>query len=233
LHKGMTKHVVRSMGIPTPDFTVLHNETELDRVDLLWPLFVKPVAEGSSKGISSASKVHSQEELNAVCRDLLRRFNQPVLVETFLPGRELTVGIVGTGLQARALGVMEVLMRTAADPEVYSYSNKALYEKRVHYGLVHGPLAHQATELALRVWRGLGCRDGGRVDLRCDAYGIPSFLEVNPLPGLNREHSDLPILCRLLGLPYERLIDSIMSSAAQRLLPPPDNERLWPAASTA
>lgn len=230
LHKGMAKHVVRAMGIATPAFTVVQAEAELDRVDLRWPLFVKPVAEGTSKGVSSASKVNSQQELNAVCRDLLQRFRQPVMVETFLPGRELTVGIVGTGQQARALGVMEIFLQEEAEPEVYSYANKALYETRVRYALLYGPLAQQAINLALRVWRGLGCRDGGRVDLRCDAHGTPSFLEVNPLPGLNREHSDLPILCRLAGLPYERLIGSIISSAERRLRDEqqlPEHRPIW------
>lgn len=216
LHKGMTKHVVRSLGIPTPDFTIVESRADIEAIALPWPVIAKPVAEGTSKGISGANKVWSRAACETVCTALLRRFRQPVLVEAFLPGRELTVGIVGTGAGARALGVMEVFLQAEAEPEIYSYANKAGYESRVRYGLASGPLAEQAMEVALRVWRGLGCRDGGRVDLRCDAQGLPCFLEVNPLPGLNREHSDLPILCRLLGLPYEALISSIMDSALQR-----------------
>jgi D-alanine-D-alanine ligase len=234
LHKGMTKDVVRALGIPTPAFTVIETESDIGRVDLPWPVFAKPIAEGTSKGISAASKVASRTALDAVCSTLLQQFQQPVLVETFLPGRELTVGIVGTGAQAKALGVMEVLLQTEAEPEVYSYANKALYKTRVCYDLVRGPLADQAIDLALRAWRGLGCRDGGRVDLRCDAQGRPSFLEVNPLPGLNQEHSDLPILCRLLGIPYETLIDTILASARQRLtgVGPPPACRLRPCGET-
>ena len=216
LHKGLTKHVVRSLGIPTPDFAVVDTQADLKAVALPWPVIAKPVAEGTSKGISGANKVWSRAALEAVCSTLLNRFQQPVLVETFLPGRELTVGIVGTGTRARALGVMEVFLQAEAEPEVYSYANKVGYASRVRYGLVSGTLAEQATDLALRVWSGLGCRDGGRVDLRCDAQGLPYFLEVNPLPGLNRDHSDLPILCRLLGLPYDALIRLIMDSALQR-----------------
>jgi D-alanine-D-alanine ligase len=217
LHKGMTKHVVRALGIPTPDFAVIETEADMARVDLPWPVFVKPIAEGTSKGISGASKVGSRTALDTVCRALLHQFRQPVLVETFLPGRELTVGIVGTGEQASVLGVMEVFLQAQAEPGIYSYANKALYETRVHYDLVCDAMSDEAADLALRTWRGLGCRDGGRVDLRCDAQGRPFFLEVNPLPGLNREHSDLPILCRLLGLPYERLISTILASAKRRL----------------
>ena len=228
LHKGMTKRVVRTMGIATPDFAIIETEADIARVDLPWPLFVKPIAEGTSKGISGASKVDSRAGLETACKVLLQQFRQPVLVETFLPGRELTVGIVGTGAQAKALGVMEVSLQADAEPNVYSYANKALYETRVHYDVVGGSLAQAATDLSLRVWRGLGCRDGGRVDLRCDTQGMPCFLEINPLPGLNREHSDLPILCRLLSIPYETLIRTILSSAKQRLAETRRVSQLYP-----
>ena len=102
LHKGMTKRVIRDLGIPTPDFAVIEAASDLDQVNLAFPLFAKPVAEGTGKGISAASKIGSQEELRSVCEDLLRRFNQPVLIETYLPGKEFTAGIVGTGKSARA-----------------------------------------------------------------------------------------------------------------------------------
>jgi D-alanine-D-alanine ligase len=217
LHKGMTKHVVRDLGVPTPDFAVVQTESDIDLVRLPLPLFAKPVAEGTSKGISATSKIRTHEELRTVCCYLLRLYQQPVLVETFLPGREFTVGIVGTGNQARALGVMEVVLLGDAEPGVYSYSNKALYETRVQYRLVHGALATRAMDVALHAWCGLGCRDGGRVDLRCDTNETPSFLEVNPLPGLHPEHSDLPILCRLLGISHTELLAMIMESARQRL----------------
>lgn len=217
LHKGMTKHVMHGLGVPTPPFAVVETVADIARVDLPLPVFAKPVAEGSSKGISGASKIGTREALHAVCSHLLGAYRQPVLVETFLPGREVTVGIIGTGTQARVLGVMEVLLLDEADPEGYTYANKALYEARVRYRLADEALAVQAAEVALRAWRGLGCRDGGRVDLRCDAKGRPSCLEVNPLPGLHPEHSDLPILGRLLGIDYETLIGMIVVSAQQRL----------------
>lgn len=217
LHKGMAKHVVRDLKVPTPRFVVVQMEAEIDRIRLPLPLFAKPVAEGTSKGISAASKISTYNELRTVCTDLLRLYGQPVLVETFLPGREFTVGIVGTGEQARALGVMEVLLLDEAEPEIYSYANKALYEGRVRYRLISGMLGTRVADVALRTWRGLGCRDGGRIDLRCDAHLRPYFLEANPLPGLHPEHSDLPILCGLLEIDYQTLIDMILQSAMQRL----------------
>ena len=217
LHKGMTKRVIRDMGIPTPDFAVIEAASDCDQVNLAFPLFAKPVAEGTGKGISAASKIGSQEELRSVCEDLLRSFNQPVLVETYLPGKEFTAGIVGTGESARAIGCIEVILKGGAEAGSYSYWNKKKYEELVEYRLVEDKMAQKAIEVALASWRGLGCRDGGRVDLRADANGFPHFLEVNPLAGLNPVVSDLPILCTMKGVSYKELISQIMESALSRM----------------
>ncbi|MCB2228681.1 MAG: D-alanine--D-alanine ligase [Desulfarculaceae bacterium] len=218
LHKGMAKRVVRDLGLATPDFAVVAEPSQAASVNLGWPLFAKPVAEGTGRGVEAASKVTGREQLAAVCAELIARYGQPVLVESFLPGREFTVGIVGTGPKARIIGVMEVLLRSGADAEVYSYRNKEECESLVSYRRVKGAIAGEAGELALASWRGLECRDAGRVDLRCDAAGKPSFLEVNPLAGLHPEHSDLPILCGLVEMPYVKLIERIVASALERRL---------------
>ena len=216
LHKGLTKDIVRALGVPTPDFAVVQTLADLSQVQLPFPLFAKPVAEGTGKGISEASKISSPEALETVCRLLLTKFSQPVLVETYLPGREFTVGVVGTGQEARALGVAEVLLKDNAEPHAYSYVNKERYAELVEYRLVDDQAAKQAAEIALAAWRGLGCRDGGRVDLRADAAGRPSFIEVNPLAGLHPRQSDLPIICTLQGISYHQLIGFIMDSAWRR-----------------
>ncbi|MBU1276399.1 MAG: D-alanine--D-alanine ligase [Proteobacteria bacterium] len=216
LHKGMAKRVVRDLGLATPDFAVVTDPREAAEVDLPYPLFVKPVAEGTGRGIGAASKVKVPEELTRACAELIGRYRQPVLVETYLPGREFTVGIVGTGAKARVIGVMEVTLRAGADQDAYTWRNKEECDDLVRYRRVKGSLAGQAGELALAAWRGLGCRDAGRVDLRCDAQGLPSFLEVNPLAGLHPEHSDLPILCSLVDYPYQKLIERIVASAWER-----------------
>jgi len=220
LHKGMTKHVVRDMDIPTPDFCVVERLDDLDHVDLAFPVFAKPVAEGTGKGVNAASKIRAKNEMAPVCRRLLDTYHQPVLLETFMPGREFTAGVVGTGDRAAAVGVIEVLLRKDADPEVYSYSNKKRFEEHVRYLLVDDDEARRAADVALAAWRGLGCRDAGRVDLRSDGRGLPHFLEVNPLAGLNPEISDLPILCGLAGMSYGELIAKIMESALDRSLRP-------------
>jgi D-alanine-D-alanine ligase len=217
LHKGLAKHVVRDCGIATPDFVLVESAADIVRIDLPLPLFAKPVAEGTSKGISAASKITDRATLGRTCRDLLARFAQPVLVETFLPGREFTVGVIGSGAAARPLGVLEVLATGAGDAEVYSFLNKEDFESRCEYRLEHGAVAHAVEQAALCAWRALGCRDAGRVDVRLDASGEPHFIEVNPLAGLNPERSDLAFIVRFQGLDYRDLIGMILEAALQRV----------------
>lgn len=219
LHKGLTKLAVRDAGVPTPDFALVRTLDDLARVDLPYPLFAKPVAEGTGKGVCPASKVRDPASLRQLCASLLTRFREGVLVETYLPGREFTVGLVGTGPGARVLGTLEILLRPQAEAEVYSYANKENSEELVDYVLVRpgqdGEVA-QAESLALAAWRALGCRDAGRLDVRSDASGRPQFIEVNPLAGVHPTHSDLPMLCTALGIRYNTLIGWIVDSAAER-----------------
>jgi len=216
LHKGMTKRVIRDLGIPTPDFAIVETAQDVDSVDLPYPLFAKPVAEGTGKGIGASSRIESKSRLSSVCRSLLERYRQPVLLEVFMPGREFTVGITGTGARSSAVGAIEVILKQGAEPAAYSYHNKKDFEEVVQYRAAKDEAAQKAMEVALAAWRGLGCRDGGRVDLRADREGVPNFLEVNPLAGIHPEISDLPILCRLNGISYRELISRIMDSALKR-----------------
>ena len=216
LHKGMTKHIVRSLGIPTPDFAVVDSAEDIVKVNLPYPLFAKPIAEGTGKGITPMSKINNPEELHHVCLNLLQNFKQPVLIETYLSGREFTVGILGTGKDARALGTLEVILKPIAEKNAYSYENKEHYDKMVQYILVNDDEAKKAMEISLTAWRVLDLKDAGRIDLRSDARGVPHFMEVNPLAGLNPVRSDLPILCTQLGMSYHELISSIIESALKR-----------------
>ena len=217
LHKGMTQHVLHDMGLPTADFFLLEREADIARVELPFPLFAKPVAEGTAKGIDSRSRISNRDELGSVCRRLLATFHQPVLVETYLPGREVTVGITGTGEAAVALGTLEVILLGDAEPHSYTYVNKERCEELCQYVPVAGPLAAEAERLSLAAWRGLGCRDAGRVDLRAGADGRLRIMELNPLPGLHPEHSDLPILCTHIGIPYLELMRRIVESTVRRV----------------
>jgi D-alanine-D-alanine ligase len=150
-----------------------------------------------------------------MCEDL-RSFNQQYC-ETYLPGRGVYCWYCGNRESARVIGCIEVILKGGAEAGSYSYWNKKKYEELVEYRLVEDDMAQKAIEVALASWRGLGCRDGGRVDLRADANGLPHFLEVNPLAGLNPVVSDLPILCTLKGMSYQELISQIMESALSRM----------------
>ncbi|MFH2044099.1 MAG: D-alanine--D-alanine ligase [Pseudomonadota bacterium] len=216
LNKAVTKLIVKNLGIATPDFALVEKPADVDAVSLPFPLFVKPVAEGTGKGISAASKTTNKDELYKVCLNLLERFKQPVLVETYLPGREFTVGIIGTGEKAKVAGVMEVFLNEHAEGDSYSYINKKKYEEVVTYRLADDKMARDAAKAALDAWIGLKCLDAGRIDIRSDENGCPNFIEVNPLAGLHPVHSDLPILCRLSGVSYKELIDEIIKSAISR-----------------
>jgi D-alanine-D-alanine ligase len=220
LHKALTKTLVEKAGLPTPQFAVVENMADVKNVKLPYPLFAKPIAEGTGKGISPASCISSFEELQGVCGELLQRFDQPVLVETYLCGREFTVGLLGSGDEARVLGTLEIVLLSNAEPGAYSYTNKERCEELVRYDLVSGINDHEVQEaerIALAAWKELQGRDGGRIDLRSDGNGQPSFIEANPLAGLHPEHSDLPMIATKVGMPYQQLINEIVQSATKRV----------------
>ena len=221
LHKGHAKCVLRDAGLPTPAFALVSCEADLPAARTLpLPLFVKPVAEGTSRGIGPESIVRDLADLGPRCLRLVKELQQSAIVETYLPGRELTVCVLGTGESARALGTLEVTLREQAEPGLYSYANKERCEELVKYSAPSASddaVVAEAERLAVAAWRALGGRDAGRVDLRCDAAGAPQVLELNPLAGLHPTHSDVPILCTLLGHDYDWLIEQIVESAAARL----------------
>jgi D-alanine-D-alanine ligase len=218
LDKAMSKRVIQWAGLRTPAFALIEKEEDLAGLRLHFPLFAKPVAEGTGKGVDSKSRIDSARVLTPVVAALLRRFAQPVLLEEYLPGREFTVGILGTGPRAAVLGTIEVCIRGDAPAQDYSYEVKELCEKFVKYLPVEpGPLKTAVESLALASYRALECRDAGRVDIRLDAGDNPSFMEVNPLPGLHPSHSDLPIIATQEGMDYRTLIGTILNSAGERL----------------
>ena len=220
LDKAMTKVIVKDAGIATPEHAVVYKEEDARNIHLSYPLFAKPLAEGTGKGINPDSVILDQNQLIRVCRYLLDRYQQPVLIETYLSGREFTAGIVGTGDQAKCIGVIEILLKDNAEQNVYSYVNKEECEERIIYSLTDQEAVESCTALALKAWKILRAEDGGRVDIRFDSRGIPHFLEINPLAGMHPLHSDLPILAGLYGISYPELIKMIMDSAIQKVKSP-------------
>ncbi|NOT39487.1 MAG: D-alanine--D-alanine ligase [Alphaproteobacteria bacterium] len=217
LHKGYTKAVLQAAGVATAPFAVVEREADIARVALPYPLFVKPVAEGTGKGITPRSIVRDAAALKPAVLDLLKKHGQPVLVEPYLTGREFTVGLFGSGTTTRAVAAMEIHLGEKAEPGLYSLSNKENYEDRVTYTIATDALGREAKRVAIAAWTALGCRDAGRADLRAGSDGKVYFLEVNPLAGINEQTSDLPIMWRMLGRKYEDLIGIILDEAMTRV----------------
>lgn len=215
LNKGLTKRIIRDAGIKTAPFIIIKNEEDIKNIELSYPLFVKPNSEGSGKGISSKSKVNNKYELIKSCRNIWLTSNCEIIVEKYLPGKEFTVGILGTGEESISLGCMEIHFNS--NETFYSYNMKENYEYFIKYTLPEMEITENVCELALKSWKLLGCRDAGRIDIRLDENGEPNFIEVNPLAGLNKETSDLPILAKMNGFSYDYIIESIMKSAKKRL----------------
>ena len=219
LDKAVAKTLIAAAGIATPRWCVV--EAATDDVALEFPMLAKPLAEGSSMGIRLSSRSDDPAELRTHVERLLRDYGQPVLVEEFCPGPELTVGIVGTGASAAPLGVMEIVPLEAPLEEfVYSVEVKRRGLDCIDYRVPPSRPAEfldRVVAVALGAYRALGCRDIGRVDLRLDAAGEPSFLEVNPLPGLTPSWGDIVILAERSGVPFDELIGRIVACARERL----------------
>jgi D-alanine-D-alanine ligase len=217
LDKGMFKRVMKAEGIPTPDSQEILSPQQIHGLKTPLPAFVKPAAEGSGKGIRSDSRVASDAELQEIALRTGITYGWPILIEEYLPGAEITVGIVGNG-DARCLGAMEIEFLSGSGG-IYSYATKQDYLKLVKY---HVPprlpesTIRQVQDLALKTYHLTGCRDFGRVDLRLDAAGNPKVLEINPLAGLNPVSSDLIIMAKAQGNSYRTVIADILEAAINR-----------------
>lgn len=241
LDKPMTKRVLSYHNLPTPAFQTFERLNESLDPDMRFPLFVKPSREGTGMGVSSQSIVHDEAQLRAQLRRLFERYDQPVLVEQFIDGREVTVGVVGnlTSPVAWRLPENEDAPRISrglhffppleVDMSLYPDEEAGIYTSRIKTELAHefhylcpAPLPEELVE-ELNWWtaatfRVTGCYDVARVDFRLDSHdnNKPYILEINPLPGLNSEYSDLCIEARADGWSYEELVNRILEEAIER-----------------
>ncbi len=220
LDKPFAKQVALAAGILTPRYRVIESPTDLKGPgDGLppFPLVVKPSFEGSSKGIRQTSKAERWEGLTALVESIRNHYRQPALVEEFIPGREVTVGVVGSPPQV--LGVMEVAPQTGADDNfMYTLEVKRAWRETVFYRCPPQLPAQCVREIeaaALTLFKALGCRDIARFDFRIDSAHRVYFLEANPLPGLG-SYSDVPLMAGLMGWSYNTLIENILNSALAR-----------------
>jgi len=214
LNKYLTRLVVEAAGVPVSPGIIAVTAGDIENASsLTYPLFVKPVAEGTGKGITARSVVNDTESLVTLVTELLEKYNQPVLIEEYLPGREFTVGVTGSGTDVKVIGGMEVICK---DNLPYSVEVKENYHGIVKYLLIDDNYRDECNAVALASWRALNIVDACRVDMKADRNGRICFIEANPLAGLNPVHSDLPILSRFNGVEYDSLMEMIMNSAKNR-----------------
>jgi len=230
LDKARTKETLAFHGIPTPKFLLVEKLADLYRVaeKLTLPLFVKPVHEGSSKGITDSNLCRDRDQLFRQTEFLLENYRQPVLVEEFLPGREFTCAVLGNGAEATVLPL--VAMNFESLPEgalpIYSFDAKFVWDRPENPldifqcpARITRELQASIERVTLDAFRVLGCRDWARIDVRLDADGKPNVLEVNPLPGILPDPADnscLPKAARAAGIGYEELIQNCLKYAAAR-----------------
>ncbi len=231
LDKARTKEILRVHGIPTADWVLVRSAgqlTALDAAALRYPLFAKPVHEGSSKGITERNFVTEPSQLATVVAELLERYQQPVLIETFLPGAEFTAGVLGNGAETRVLPL--VGMNFGALPDgalpIYGFEAKWLWDRPDNPleifecpARIDGALRREIEDVVRRTFTALGCRDWARIDVRLDAAGRANVVEVNPLPGILPDPADnscLPKAARAAGLDYDALIGACLQAAAAR-----------------
>ncbi|MBI4115768.1 MAG: D-alanine--D-alanine ligase [Candidatus Omnitrophica bacterium] len=220
LDKSLTKRIAISLGIPTPDFWMINEISETNNIPDRFPLFAKPLWEGSSKGIRRSSLVESRLALKRETGRLLKHYpDVPVLVEEYIPGKELTAGVLGNN-PPEVLGVMEIRFRDRARKDFcYSLEVKRNWKEEVEY-LYPAPIdkltEKNISESVLRLFNALRLRDLARFDFRLSPEGRFYFLEVNPLPGLSPESGDLVILSQRKGWSYDELIRKITQTALSR-----------------
>ena len=220
LDKALTKMVLVQSGVPTPPYRLLRSRGDLAGFDLCFPAIVKPNCEGSSKGLSPENVVESADALSEQVERLLTRYNQPVIVEECLSGREFTVGFLGSG-EPDALPILELQFLDKSRPPIYDLDMKQDPPDKIRHvcpAPLDDSLAQQLVRVARSAYHALGCRDIGRVDVRLDDGGTPQVIEVNPLPGLAPRYSDVCKMTESLSWSHPELIARVLEPALERAM---------------
>jgi D-alanine-D-alanine ligase len=221
LDKSLTKKLIAMSGVPTPTWRLITDTKQIKNIswdDFSFPVFIKPAYEGSSKGIQQGCRSGNVQQMADTVQSLIERYSQPVIVEEFIDGDEITVGIVGNS-PPEVIGIMRVLPREREENFIYSLKVKRDWQRLVEYECpanVGENVLQKITDSSLKSFEALGCRDVSRIDFRLSHDGTPYFLEINPLPGLNPKSGDLPILAGKMGWAYTTLVSRILNAAMER-----------------
>lgn len=220
LDKGWAKAVVEQAGVAVPWGAVVKDARGTLPASMPLPAIVKPLLEGSSKGIFGRSTATTRAQATKLARALAGRYGQPALVEGYVAGRELTVGVLGPTDAPEALPPMEVVFLGDEALPVYAFEHKQQPDPRIRYDApakLSAALTRRVQRAATLAYAALGCRDVARIDFRLTKEGTPVFLECNPLPGLTPEWSDLVLSARAASLDYEALVGRIVGHARARI----------------
>lgn len=225
LNKALTKKILKAENIPTPNFQLFVKGNEELSAELKFPLIVKPNCEGSAKGINKTNVVSNRDDLFNKVRECIDVYRQEALVEEFIEGKELTVGILENG-KTRVLPILEIDFSNCKKSGEYFYSWKMKeFQGNSELGLVpefycparlDKDIVEKVKDVALRTHRAVGCLDISRTDIRLDKFNVPYVLEINPLPGLDPKESNFPIMAYAAGMKYDDLIEAILLSASER-----------------
>ena len=220
LDKPLTKKLVVLEGVHTPNWQLIEDNEGLENIDwdgFTFPVIIKPAYEGSSKGIRLTSVAEDAFQAQAEIDRILSCYRQPVMIEEFISGDEVTVGVIGNS-PPQVLGMMRILPKVSDERFVYSLEVKRDYKNLVEYEcpvLLTDKILENIKLSSLKVFKTLGCRDFARIDFRINPDGTPYFIEINPLPGLGT-HSDLVIMALKLGWTHEGLVNAILAAAVKR-----------------
>jgi D-alanine-D-alanine ligase len=228
LDKARTKEILSYYKIPNAKFLAIDQREQLKHIGLDFPMIVKPIGEGSSKGIYSSSFVNNKNELMLEAERILVEYNQPALIEEFLPGREFTVAIIGNNSSAEVLPIVEISYKDFPEDfiPIYSYEAKWILDTREKPldvfscpAKLDSVLESKIKETALKTFQVLRCRDWARIDIRLDKNNVPNVIEINPLPGIlpnPEDNSCFPKAARTVGLNYTEMINKVLYVAAKR-----------------
>jgi len=228
LDKSRAKEILSHYRIPNSPFSVFSSLDEVANAQVSFPAIVKPLHEGSSKGIYNSSVVKNAQELRVEAEKILVEYGQPALAEKFLTGREFTVALLGNGTSVKVLPIVEILFDSLPKEmnRVYSYETKWILDQLDNPLDVHrcpapleSGLQQKIESISLHAYRLLGCRDWCRIDVRLDEHGEPHIIELNPLPGIlpnPDEHSCYPQAARAAGISYNQMINAVLDAAILR-----------------
>jgi D-alanine-D-alanine ligase len=228
LDKSRTKEILTYHKIPNAKFLVVNNLEDIAQSEFEFPVIVKPISEGSSKGIFSSSFVKNYDELTSEVSRIKSQYNQPALVEEYLPGREFTIALLGNGDETIVLPIIEIKFEDFPEDVVplYSYEAKWILDtKESEFDVFDCPakldskLEEEIKRTAINTFKVLRCKDWSRIDIRLDKHGVPNVIEINPLPGIMpdpNENSSFPKAARVAGIDYNKMIQSVLYAGAKR-----------------